>query len=72
MKGVLMRSKHDIQTDNKMLNRDLDYLWYEIDGKKYLSEIIIGLGLSFEYVESIINKLIEDKVVGRTINKRLK
>lgn len=65
MKGVLMRSKHDIQTDNKMLNRDLDYLWFEIDGKKYLSEIILSLGLGFDYVYSIMEKLLADKVITK-------
>ena len=64
-KGVLMRSKHDIQTDNKLLNRDLDYLWYEIDDKKYLSEIIIGLGMGFDYTYSIMEKLLQDKMISK-------
>lgn len=64
--GPLMRSRHGIQTPDKMMNRDLDYLYYNIDGKKWLSELVIGLGMGFEYGESVLNKLIEDNVIRRT------
>lgn len=66
LKGALMRSKHDIQTEHKLLNRDLDYLWYNLDGKTYLSKLVVGLGLTFEYSKKVIDKLISDGVVKRS------
>jgi aminopeptidase-like protein len=56
IKGPLMRSKYDVQTPHKMVNLSLDYLWYDIDGKKYLSEIILPLGLSFETAYELTEK----------------
>lgn len=63
--GPLMRSRYQIQTPDKLMNRDLDYLMYEIDGKKYLTEIIIGLGMGFDYAYPVLDKLIKCDVVGR-------
>lgn len=57
MKAPLMRSKYDIQTPYKLMNRNLDYLWYDIDGKKYLSEIVSPMGLSFDFAYDIMNKI---------------
>lgn len=57
VKGVIMRSKYGIQTNDKLMNRELDYLFYEIDGKKYLSEIILSLGIGFDYSYDVLSKL---------------
>ena len=65
VKGVLMRSKHGIQTSDRALNRDLDYLFFRVDGKKWLSEIIINLGMGMEYALSIVKKLENDKIIQR-------
>jgi aminopeptidase-like protein len=56
-KGPLMRSKYGVQTPYKLMNRNLDYLWYDIDGKKYLSEIISPMGLSFDYAYDVIKDI---------------
>lgn len=58
-KAPLMRSKYGIQTGHKLMNLDLDYLWYDIDGKKYLSEIIFSMGISWDYVSEVITKIKE-------------
>ncbi len=56
-KGCLMRSKYGEQTPYKNLNRDLDYLMYDIDGKRYLSHLILPLGMGFEYAYKLMLKL---------------
>ena len=56
-KGVLCRNKFDIQTPYKNLNRDMDYLFYDMDGKKWLSEICLPLSLTFTYANDVISKL---------------
>lgn len=56
-KGVLCRSKFDIQTPYKNLNRDMDYLFYDMDGKKWLSEICLPLSITFTFANDVINKL---------------
>ena len=56
-KGPLMRSAFGLQTRHKLLSRDTDYLIYDIDGKKYLSEIVLPLGLIFSYAYDFLEKL---------------
>jgi aminopeptidase-like protein len=62
-KGPLMRSKYKIQSQDKMTNLNLDYLFYDIDGKKYLSEICVSLGLPFEFAYNLLEKLKEDNLI---------
>lgn len=57
IKGVVMRSKYGIQSTDRLLNRELDYLFNEIDGKRYLSEIILQLGLGFDFADETLKKL---------------
>lgn len=64
--GPLMRSKYGIQTGDKNLNRELDFLMYDMDGKKWLSEITIALGLSFEFAHETLRKLITADAVKRS------
>lgn len=64
-KGILFRSGHGLQTTHKLLNRDLDYLMNEMDGKKYLTQLIIEVGLSFEYTTDVLNKLEKDGLILR-------
>lgn len=70
--GPLMRSKYGIQTSDKALNRDLDYLMYEMDGEKYLTEIIIGLGIGFDFAYETLKKLIKADAVTCTNSGKVK
>jgi aminopeptidase-like protein len=56
-KAPIMRSKHNVQTPYKLMNLDLDYLYYDIDGKKYLSEIVSRFGMSWDYALDFIKKI---------------
>lgn len=56
-KGMPMRSKYGIQTPHKLLNMNLDYLFYDMDGKKYLSELICQLGLGFDFAYQALEKV---------------
>jgi hypothetical protein len=49
-----------------MLNKELDYLFYSIDGKRYLSDIIMSLGVGFDFAYDTLKKLGEQNV--RRIN----
>jgi aminopeptidase-like protein len=62
VKGPIMRSKYGIQATDKMLNKELDYLFYSIDGKKYLTDIIMSLGVGFDFAYDILNKLGKENV----------
>lgn len=64
-RGPIMRSRHGIQAVDKTVNRDLDFLYYRIDGKKWLSELVIGLGLGFHYASGIVKILENDKIITR-------
>lgn len=65
IRGPVMRSRYLIQDREKMMNRDLDYLMYSIDGKRYLSDIILSLGMGFDYADSVLQKLIKCDVISR-------
>ena len=62
-KGILCRSKYKLQTLHKFLNRDLDYLLFDIDGKKYLSEIVLPLSLTFSYAYDFLAKLENENLI---------
>lgn len=64
-KGPLRRSKYDLQTPYQMINRGLDYLVYDIDGKKYLSEILLPLEIGFDWGYKFISKLEENNEIIR-------
>ncbi len=64
-KGPIMRSKHGIQTIHKSLNLNMDYLFYDIDGKKYLSELIMPLGIGFDYAYGVLEPLIKEKLISK-------
>lgn len=65
-KGPLMRSKFGIQSSDKNMNRELDFLMYDMDGKKWLSELVIGLGIDFDYAYRVLQVLINSDVVTTT------
>jgi len=64
-KGPLMRARYDVQTPHKLLNRDMDYLIYDIDGKTYLSELVEGLGMGFDYAHDLLVKLEKAGLIAR-------
>lgn len=68
--GPLMRSRHGVQTGDRLLNRELDYLMYEMDGKKHLTEIITPLGLSFEFSYRTVETLLKEGLVKKYVKNR--
>lgn len=56
-KGQLFRAKYDVQSPFALMNLDLDYIYYDIDGKKYLSEILSDKGISFDNAYEIFKKI---------------
>jgi aminopeptidase-like protein len=57
IKGVVHRSKYGVQTFDRLMNLELDHLFFAMDGKRYLSDIIVKLGIGFEWADSVIQKL---------------
>ena len=57
IKGVVHRSKYGIQSVDRLMNLQLDHLFFDIDGKRYLSDIVAQSGISFEHANDILNKL---------------
>jgi aminopeptidase-like protein len=64
-KAPLFRSKYNAQTPIKSINLQLDYLIYNIDGKRYASEIIDLCELSWKFNYDLLIKLETDELIGR-------
>ena len=71
-KGPMMRSKYGFNDKNKDICRDIDYLIYTIDGKKYLSELVNGLHLGFGYAYKILTALEKDGYISRVNTSKKK
>jgi aminopeptidase-like protein len=72
-KGPLMRSKYNVQTPVKGINLQLDYFIYNIDGKKYLSEITDLCEMNWKFSLDLIKKLEKDGFIsGINNSKRVK
>jgi aminopeptidase-like protein len=72
-KAPLFRTKYQAQTPVKGINLQLDYLIYNINGKKWLSEIIDACELNWLYCSELISKLEKDGLITRkngTVRKR--
>lgn len=69
-KAPLMRSKFNIQSSHKLLNLDMDYLWYDIDGKKSVADIASQLGCGFTYAYKVLNILKENGVISCVDNSQ--
>lgn len=69
-KGPLMRSKYKAQSISKDENRSLDYLIYGMDGR-YLSKIIMGLGLSWTKTIKLLKSLEKDGLIKRHEDSRI-
>ena len=58
-----MRSKFDVQSPVKNINTQIDYLIYNTDGKKYLSEIVDGCEMNWKFSYELMQKLIKEKLI---------
>lgn len=64
-RGPLMRSKYGWQYPDKLINRSLDYLIYGIDGKTWLSRLVIGSGIQFDLAHKLLTILKQDGLIDR-------
>ena len=64
-KAPLMKSKYDMLSQNSLVNRNLDYLIYNMDGKKGLMELVMPLEISFDFGYELMEKLEKDKLISR-------
>lgn len=64
-KGPFMRSKYGAQTPVAKINTQLDYLFYNIDGTKYLSEIVHDVGLTWPYCYKLMEQLVKDGLITK-------
>lgn len=69
-KGQLMRSKYGINFLNAQGNLSIDYLIYNIDGKKSLSELAADYGLDFKFTYALFEKMIADGLIKKYEDKR--
>lgn len=63
--GPLMRAKYGVQTPYKLLNRDMDYFFYDMDGKKSIMDLVVGSGMTFEYAYDLCVELEKARVILR-------
>ena len=56
-RGPLFRSRFGVQIPNKQYCRQMDYLFYLIDGQRSLAQIVSELGLNFQYTYELCKKL---------------
>jgi aminopeptidase-like protein len=61
----LFKSKYGLWINNKQYNLQTDYLWYSIDGKKYLSELVSVFGLNFDYIYDKFEELIKNNLLQK-------
>jgi aminopeptidase-like protein len=64
-RGPLMRSRYGIQSPMKVINLNLDYLFYSVDGKKTLAELCAEFEVSFDHVYEMFDKIHKDGQLGR-------
>jgi len=62
-KGPLMRTKFGAQTESKQFNRNIDYLFYLIDGKKSLAVLCCESGVGFNYAYNLLEKLKDENLL---------
>ena len=73
IKGVVMRSKYGIQAQDRLMNLQIDKLFFSMDGKRYLTDLIAQLGISFDNAYQMLEKLGDKitKVNGKKKAKRV-
>ena len=67
-KAPLFRTKYQAQTPVKSINLQLDYLIYNIDGKKWLSEILDLCEMNWTFNYELLTKLEQDGIIVRANN----
>lgn len=65
IKGPIMRSKYNIQSSDKLKNVFLDYFFYSMDGKRWLSELCVMYNVDFEDALKFIKLMEQDNVIRR-------
>lgn len=66
-KGPLFRTKFGIQSPVKGINAQMDYLFYNIDGKRYLSEIVDACEMNWRFSYDTMQKLIAENLIEKKI-----
>jgi aminopeptidase-like protein len=61
-KAPLFREKYGLFMDSHLMNRDMDYLIFDMDGKKSIVELTMPLGLSFDFVYQTVKKLQDENL----------
>lgn len=59
----IMRSKYGVWVPIHNVNRSMDYLLFNVDGEKYLSDIVALLELNYEYCYDYFSKLKNDGLI---------
>lgn len=62
-KAPLFRTKYQAQTPIKGINLQLDYFIYNINGERWLSEIIDMCELNWKFSYDLIQKLLKDNLI---------
>ena len=63
-KGPLFRSKFQAQSVDKRFNRNLDYLFYLMNGKRSLSLLCCLAGVPWDFAFNLLNKLKNENLVS--------
>lgn len=61
--GPVMRSRFGIQASQKQKNLMWDYFFYNMDGKRYLSDLCVQCGIDFDDAIIILNKMKDEKLI---------
>lgn len=61
--GPLMRSKFGVQTGEKRFNRELDYFFYLMDGKRTLAQLCCETGKNFYWMYDLLEKLKNENLI---------
>lgn len=70
-KGQLMRSRYGFQSTSKLVNLNMDYFFYSIDGKKTLAELCSDYEQNFNNMYEIFEKIKADgKISSIAISKK--
>jgi surfactin synthase thioesterase subunit len=58
-------SKYNLFTPNRLMQRSIDYLFYDMDGKKYISQIVLGLSMGWNFAYDVLTRLEKDGLISR-------
>lgn len=63
--GPLMRSRFGIQSDHPQINLNLDYLFYSINGKRSIADLVAEFELNFDKTYEIFEKVANEGFISR-------